>query len=341
MRKIRVLVVEDSVTFRKLLVQNLNEDPMLEVVAAARDPYEARDMIVKYQPDVMTLDIELPRMNGIEFLRKLMPQHPIPVVVISALTDKVFDALNAGAVDFAAKPSARNKEQIAEFIHSELPVKIKIASTAKISNIKRSIDLAEPVAKQENESVIAIGASTGGTEAICSVLKRFTTDMPGVVIVQHMPAGFTEMYARRLNDNCAFRVKEAQHGDKVLPGHALLAPGGERHMRLVKINGYYQVELKEGDKVNGHKPSADILFQSVAKAAGSNAMGVILTGMGGDGARGLLAMRQAGAVTIGQDEASCVVYGMPKVAYDLGAVMYQESLDDIPARIRSLLNKAK
>lgn len=341
MRQIRVLVVDDSLVFRELLVTNLNKDPAITVVASARDPFEARDAIVEYRPDVMTLDIELPRMDGIEFLRKLMPQYPMPVVMISALTDKVFDALNAGAVDFVAKPSGADRDQINTFIKNELPVKIKIASTAKIGNIKRNTMMHDSLSVQVNDKnrIVAIGASTGGTEAIFSVLKELGTDVPGIVIVQHMPPGFTEMYANRLNDKCRVQVKEAKTGDVVRPGQVLIAPGGDMHMRLVKINGVYQVECRRGEKVNGHSPSVDVLFQSVAEVAGRNALGIILTGMGGDGAQGLLAMRKAGAVTIGQDESTCVVYGMPKVAYEIGAVMYQEKLSDIPRRVYALLNK--
>lgn len=341
MRQIRVLVVDDSRFFREILVQNLNQDPVIQVVATAKDPFEARDAIVEYRPDVMTLDIELPRMDGIEFLRKLMPQYPLPVVVISALSDKVFDALNAGAVDFVAKPVSSDRYQLEKFIKKELPVKLKIASTARISNIKKSAlsKVNQPLPARDRELVVAIGASTGGTEAIFSVVKEFGTDIPGVVIVQHMPPGFTGMYANRLDNSCSVRVKEAQTGDRVLPGHVLIAPGGDMHMRLVKVNGVYQVECRRGPKVNGHCPSVDVLFESVAKTAGSHALGIILTGMGGDGANGLLQMRKAGALTIGQDESTCVVYGMPKVAYELGAVQYQEKLADIPKRAYMLLSK--
>lgn len=341
MQPIRVLIVEDSIVFRELLVQNLNKDPAIQVVGTARDPYEARDAIIKCKPDVMTLDVELPRMSGIEFLRKLMPQYPLPVVVISSLSDKVFDALSAGAVDFVAKPAVSSRTQLEDFIKNELLVKIKIASTAKIGNIKKVVMAQEnqfaPV-KGKN-LLVAIGASTGGTEAIFAVVKEFGTDIPGIVVVQHMPPGFTQMYAKRLNDQCRIQVKEAQTGDRVMPGHMLIAPGGDMHMHLVKVNGVYQVECRKGDRVNGHCPSVDVLFHSVAKMAGKDAIGIILTGMGGDGAKGLLAMRQAGARTIGQDESTCVVYGMPKVAYDMGAVEYQEKLSDIPKRTYSLLNK--
>ena len=341
MRPIRVLIVEDSIVFRELLVQNLSRDSAIQVVGTARDPFEARDAILACKPDVMTLDVELPRMNGIEFLRKLMPQYPIPVVVISALSDKVFDALNAGAVDFVAKPAVTSRAQLEDFIRNELLVKIKIASTAKIGSIKKAVMPQEQQLSVSGKKnlIVAIGASTGGTEAIFDVVKDFGTDIPGVVVVQHMPPGFTEMYAKRLNDQCRIRVKEAVTGDRVMPGSMLIAPGGDMHMQLVKINGVYHVECKRGPKVNGHCPSVDVLFDSVARAAGPDAVGIILTGMGGDGAKGLLAMRKAGARTIGQDESTCVVYGMPKVAYDLGAVEHQEKLSDIAKRTYALLNK--
>lgn len=343
MQPIKVLVVEDSMVFRELLVTNLNRDPAIRVVATAKDPYEARDAIIAHKPDVMTLDVELPRMNGIEFLRKLMPQYPLPVVVISSLSDKVFDALNAGAVDFVAKPAVTAREQLEAFIKNELLVKIKIASTANISQIKQKamqqLEQSSALTARRNDLVVAIGASTGGTEAIFSVVQNFGTDIPGVVIVQHMPPGFTDMYAKRLDNQCRVIVKEAETGDQVKPGHVLIAPGGDRHMRLVKVNGVYQVECKAGPKVNGHCPSVDVLFDSVAKVAGPKALGIILTGMGGDGARGLLEMRRAGARTIGQDESTCVVYGMPKVAYDLGAVEYQEKLQDVARRAYAVLDR--
>ena len=341
MRKIRVLVVEDSLVFSNLLVQGLSADSSIEVVAVAKDPFEAREAILKHNPDVMTLDIELPKMDGIEFLKMLMPQHPLPVVVISTLSNRVFDALNAGAVDFVAKPVGVGIAQLKAFIENELPVKIKIASIAKVSGIRKPVieldkQQLEPRAK---DVVIAIGASTGGTEAIFSVLSEFDTDIPGIVMVQHMPAGFTEMYAKRLDKRCKIRVKEAQTGDIVVPGQALLAPAGDTHMQLVNVNGVTQVVVKKGEKVSGHSPSVDVLFQSVAEVAENKAIGIILTGMGGDGAKGLLAMRKAGARTIGQDESTCVVYGMPKVAYDNGAVEFQEKLPDIAERTYTILSK--
>ena len=270
MLPIKVLIVDDSIVFRELLVQNLGRDPAIQVVGTARDPFEARDAILALKPDVMTLDIELPRMNGIEFLRKLMPQYPLPVVVISSLSDKVFDAMNAGAVDFVAKPAVSSRKQLEDFVRNELLVKIKIASSARISNIKKSVMLnhANPERMSVNRGnlVVAIGASTGGTEATSAVVRQFGTDIPGIVCVQHMPPGFTQMYAKRLDDECQIRVKEAETGDRVLPGHMLIAPGGDRHMRLVKVGGSYQVEIKPGPRVNGHCPSVEVLFDSVARS---------------------------------------------------------------------------
>lgn len=341
MNPIRVLVVDDSLMFRKLLVQGLNSDPNIEVVADVEDVYAARDAILKYKPDVMTLDVEMPRMNGIEFLKRLMPQYPLPVVMISALNNKVFDALEAGAVDFVNKPSNLTKEQLNNFLTQELAAKVKIASTAKVGRLKRVDNTAVvnhvPVVGGKDR-IVAIGASTGGTEAIFEVVKRFKRDIPGVVIVQHMPPGFTKMYAERLNNQCEVACKEAETGDRVMQGQVLIAPG-DRQMRLVKVNGVYQVECRGTERVSGHCPSVDVLFSSVAKAAGNKAVGAILTGMGADGAKGLLEMRNAGALTVGQDEATCVVYGMPKVAFDIGAVQQQAPITAIAGKIYGLLSK--
>ena len=306
MRPIRVLVVDDSLMFRNMLVKGLNADPNIEVVAEAEDAYAARDAIIKYKPDVMTLDVELPRMSGIEFLRRLMPQYPLPVVMISSLSNTVFDALEAGAVDFVNKPNNLNQAQINDFLSQELATKVKIASTAKVGKLKRVDNtsvMSQITPAGGKDRIVAIGASTGGTEAIFEVVKRFKRDIPGVVIVQHMPPGFTKMYAERLNNQCEVAVKEAQTGDRVLQGQVLIAPG-DRQMRLVKVGDQYQVECRGNEKVSGHCPSVDVLFSSVAKTAGRNAVGAILTGMGGDGAKGLLEMRNAGALTVGQDEAT-------------------------------------
>lgn len=339
MKPIKVIVVDDSLLFRNLLVQSLNSDPNIQVVAQAGDPYDARDAIVKYKPDVMTLDIELPRMSGIEFLKKLMPQYPLPVVVISALDSKVFEALEAGAVEFVNKPTGLNRGQLEQFLQRELVTKVKIASTAKVGKLKKvDSSVNGQLSGVSTDRIVAIGASTGGTEAIFEVVRQFHRDIPGVVIVQHMPPGFTKMYADRLNNQCEVAVKEAQTGDRVLQGQVLIAPG-DKQMRVVKVGNAYQVECRGTEKVNGHCPSVEVLFNSVAKVAGAKAVGVILTGMGGDGAKGLLAMRQAGAQTIGQNEASCVVYGMPKVAYDMGAVQHQLELSAIAGKVYQLLKK--
>lgn len=344
MRAIKVLVVDDSKFFQELMVNGINRDPNLNVVAVASDPFEARDAIIKYRPDVMTLDIELPRMNGIEFLKRLMPQYPMPTVVVSALNAQVFEALDAGAVDFVNKPvGGSSPDVVINFITRELCSKIKIASAARLP--KKTV----AVVPERNESrltgnysdrIIAIGASTGGTEAIADVLMGFKNDIPGVVVVQHMPAGFTAMYAERLNNQCRVVVQEAHDGDVVVPGKVLIANGAE-HMRLIKHGSEYKVECKEGPKVSGHCPSVDVLFESVAKAAGKNAIGIILTGMGADGANGLLSMKNAGAETIGQNERSCVVYGMPKVAYDIGAVKYQLDLTQVSEKVYTLLGAGR
>ncbi len=339
MRQIRVLVVDDSLMFRNLLVKALESDPDIKVVAQVADPYQARDAIIQYKPDVMTCDVEMPKMSGIEFVRKLMPQYPLPVVMISSLNEKVFDAMEAGAVDFVNKPTnLQDRAALERFLKQELITKVKIASVAKVGNLKRPMEQSAIMGNHTfgKDRIVAIGASTGGTEAIFEVVKRFRRDIPGVVIVQHMPPGFTKMYADRLNNQCEVAAKEAQTGDIVLPGQVLIAPG-DKQMRLVKIGNNYQVECKGTERVNGHCPSVDVLFSSVAKVAGSKAIGVILTGMGGDGAKGLLEMRKAGSPTIGEDEASCVVYGMPKVAYDIGAVQYQISLQAIANKVYSLL----
>ena len=341
MRAIKVIVVEDSLFFRNLLVQVLDADPNIEVVAQAGTSYEAGNAFRSCKPDVMALGLEMSGMDGIRFLRQFLPQYPLPVVAISATDSKKHEAMGAGAVDFVCKPANLSREQMATFLKRELVTKIKIASTAKVGNLKRVEALSGGrLSGTADGRIIAIGASTGGTEAIYKVLRKFHRDIPGVVIVQHMPPGFTKMYAERLNNQCEVAVKEAETGDKVLPGQVLLAPG-DRQMRVVKAGGFYQVECKGTEKENGHCPSVGVLFESVARAAGNKAVGVILTGMGEDGAKGLLEMRKAGAQTVGQDEASCVVYGMPKVAYDIGAVQYQLDVSVIADKVYSLLNLLK
>jgi len=341
-KKVRVLVVDDSLLFREAIARGIAADRGIEVVGTAGDAFEARDKIIELEPDVMTLDVEMPKMNGIEFLKRLMPQYPIPVVVVSAVSDSVFDALNAGAVDFVTKMNSVTGINKDIFIN-ELIIKVKIASMAKVGHLKKNILYDRHIGKINSKSsntIIAIGASTGGTQAILEVVKDFPIDMPGVIITQHMPAVFTKMYADRLNNLCHMEVKEAETGDIVLPGKIFIAPG-DRHMELSRRGNNYFVECFTGDKVNGHCPSVDVLFNSVAEKAGSAAIGIILTGMGYDGAKGLMKMKQRGAFTIGQDEKSSVVYGMPKVAYDIGGVTKQVSLKSIPQLIYSILEDKK
>jgi two-component system chemotaxis response regulator CheB len=328
-----VLIVDDSAVVRQLITQALAHDPQIEVVGTAPDPYVARDKIVSLNPDVVTLDIEMPRMDGLTFLRKLMQHRPLPVIVISSLTQRgsemALEALSCGAVGVLAKPSVPHAlgEMSAQLIEN-----IKAAAEATVrpaAQITKPVQAKSPLAlAATTDKVIAIGASTGGTRAIEEVLTSLPANSPGIVIVQHMPEGFTKAFAERLNSICAIEVREAQDGDSVLRGRALIA-AGNFHMLLRRNGARYFVEVKDGPEVSRHRPSVDVLFRSVARYAGKNAVGVILTGMGADGARGLLEMRQAGAVTIGQDEASCVVYGMPREAARLGAVERCVSLEKV------------
>ena len=339
-KKIRVLVVDDSHLFREVISRGISSDPNIDVVATANDPFDARDKIIKYEPDVMTCDIEMPKMNGIEFLSRLIPQYPLPVIVVSSVNNAVFDAINVGAVDFVAKPDINSVNSVENFIN-DMIVKVKIASTVKVQPKlpEHKIDSVEKSSNAySSNSIIAIGASTGGTEAISKIIKAVPINTPGIVIVQHIPAGFSRMFADRLNLSSELEVKEASTGDFVEKGRVLIAPG-DKHMKIKKIGERYKVECFEGNKVNGHCPSVDILFESVSKEAGKNAIGVILTGMGYDGAKGLLSMRKQGARTLGQDEKTSVVYGMPKVAFNIGAVEKQVALDEIPKYIYSMFSK--
>lgn len=341
-RQIKVLIVDDSMVFRETLARGISSDPGIVVVGTAPDPYAARDLIIEHEPDVMTLDVEMPRMNGIEFLKRLMPQHPIPVVVISAANQWVFDALNAGAVDFVNKPEVSAGKGLESMIN-ELIVKIKIASTAKVGHWKAEapkIGYTGAAYGDPTGKVIAIGASTGGTEAIYNILRYLPREMPGIVIVQHMPPVFTRMYAERLNNNCRLEVREAQDGDRLIPGRVLIAPG-DYHMALKKTGPGYSVDCFAGNKVNGHCPSVDVLFESVVRHVGKNAIGVLLTGMGHDGAGGLMSMRRNGARTLGQDEGTCIVYGMPKVAFEIGAVERQIPLQEMAGAILSLAGSGR
>jgi two-component system, chemotaxis family, protein-glutamate methylesterase/glutaminase len=299
---------------------------------------------MKYRPDVLTLDVEMPRMDGVEFLRRLMPQYPLPVLMVSSLTQKgkqiTLDALEAGAVDFVSKPTTDMARGLNNML-MELRTKVKIASTVNVSHWKgkklsfsRGVLTAPEALSESTDKVIAIGASTGGTEAIKRVVTRFPVTTPGVVIVQHMPAGFTKTFAERLNTLCPMQVKEAENGDRVMPGRILVAAGGG-HMTIRRSGGVYYADCRTGEKVCGHCPSVEVLMHSVAKSVGANAVGVMLTGMGHDGADGMVAMRNAGARTIAQDEKSCVVFGMPKVAFERGGAETLTPLENIaPATMR-------
>ncbi len=333
-KKIQVLVIDDAMVSREIIARGIVTDPFIEVVETASDVFEAREKIIAHLPDVLTLDIHMPKMDGISFLKKLMPQYPLPVVVISGSEKSVFEALEAGAVDFVVKPQIKNKKELEQFLN-EVIRKIKIASVAKVQNTKNvQSDKQNNHIKRldTNTKMIAIGASTGGTDAILKVVKNLPENVPGIVVVQHMPAVFTHMYAKRLNAICNITVKEAQDGDRIESGVVLIAPG-EYHMKVYKDKSSYFVKCFRGEKVNGHAPSVDVLFDSVAEAAKHQAVGVILTGMGSDGAKGLMKMRKAGAYTIGQDKNSSVVYGMPMVAYNIGAVQKQVGIDDIAKEV--------
>lgn len=390
MERIKLLVVDDSILFREVLSRYIQQDDIIEIVGKAGDAYSARDMIVNYEPDVMTLDLEMPRMDGVDFLQKLLPQYYIPTIVVSSSDVRRNDCKNAGAVEFLAKPAARTNNDMAMFAAelckairrayksnhpgsqintNSVPIVTQPKPTASTAspNIQRSVNTSQnirniaeiaaqaektvtqkaqshtPVAGYESETVnpappsgkhakvkrseaiIALGASTGGTEALEQVIRQFPANTPPVIIVQHMPAGFTKLYSERLNRSCKMEVKEAVDGERL--HHGLIVVGaGEHHLRLCKdVRGWF-ISSKPGEKVSGHCPSVDVMFNSVAEVAGPLAIGAILTGMGRDGADGLLRMRQAGAFTVGQDKETCVVYGMPMEAFNCGAVEVQAPL---------------
>lgn len=341
-KPVRVLIIDDSAVDREMLSRLLNGDG-IEVVGTAGDAYEARDKILQIHPDVVTLDIEMPRMSGIDFLKKLIPQYPVPAVVVSATSVSAFDALDAGAVDYVKKPVLTSAADMKTF-RNDLRSKVIIASAAKVLrpgiHRKRTFTPSEPkfpTAGGAGENIIiALGASTGGTDALQTVMENLPADSPPIVVVQHMPSGFTKMYADRMNRVCPMEVQEAEDGMRLRRGLAVIG-AGEYHLRLKKDAAGYYVSSKRGEKVSGHCPSVDVLFQSVADVAKADAIGAILTGMGGDGAKGLLSMRKAGAYTIGQDKDTCVVYGMPMVAYNIGAVCEQAPLDKIAEIIYSKL----
>ncbi len=344
---IKVLIVDDSATVRRILSESLAKEADIRVVAAAPDPYIARELIALHQPDVMTLDIEMPRMDGLSFLAKVMTHRPMPVVVISSLTQKGSDeairALDLGAVEILTKPgSAYSVSELGPILGRT----IRAAHAARHRLRQPRVEtLATPPTKAQHlgrttSKILAIGASTGGTDAISFVLARLSGDTPGTVIVQHMPPLFTTTFAKRLNDISPMRVAEAAGGEELLTGLAYVAPGGH-HLVVRRSGAKYLLELRQGPQVHFQKPAVDVTFHSVAAAAGANAVGVILTGMGADGAAGLKAMRDAGAHTIGQDEMTSVVYGMPKVAFDQGAVAEQVGLDQVAPRIIRAMEKIR
>jgi two-component system chemotaxis response regulator CheB len=334
MSKIRAVVVDDSALVRSLLTEIINRQPDMQCVGAAADPYAAREMIRNLDPDVITLDVEMPRMDGIDFLSKLMRLRPMPVVMVSTLTERGADvtlrALELGAVDFVAKPKigiADGLQQLAQ----EITEKIRVAAKAQVRKLQVTAPAATPASadsrpaplqslgRLSTEKIIFIGASTGGTEATRELLTALPADAPAVVITQHMPAGFTKSYAARLNGLCRIAVKEAQDGERVLPGHAYIAPGGH-HLSVERSGANYIARVQVGEPVNRHMPSVEVLFKSAARVVGPNAIGVMLTGMGADGARAMREMHDAGAYCVAQDEASCVVFGMPREAIAAGAV---------------------
>jgi two-component system chemotaxis response regulator CheB len=344
-RKIKVLCVDDSALIRSVMTELINSQPDMTVVGTAADPLVARELIKQTNPDVLTLDVEMPRMDGLEFLEKLMRLRPMPVVMVSSLTERgseiALRALELGAIDFVTKPKLGVRDGLIQYTEL-IAGKIRTASQARLLPARAAAaqraaaeGTQEPMLRSpllSTEKLIIIGASTGGTEAIREVLQPLPPDAPAVLIAQHMPPGFTRSFAQRLDGLCRIHVKEAEHGERVLPGYAYIAPGGW-HMALARSGANYVAQLDQEPPVNRHRPSIDVLFDSVARHAGRNAIGMILTGMGRDGAEGLLRMKQAGAHTLSQDEASCVVYGMPREAVLLGAVDEVAPLNEIARRV--------
>ena len=346
-KRVRVLVVDDSALVRSALSKGLSADPDIEVVATAADPYQARDLLVKERPDVVTLDVEMPRMDGISFLRKIMSFVPTPVIIISSLTTKgsklAIDALGAGALDVVAKPSAAVADGLNKMM-ALLRERVKFAAKSRVQ--RRILSPETNQIKEEGaslgtttDSVIGIGASTGGVAALGRILPLFPAWTPGIVIVQHMPAGFTKSFAERLGDTCKMQVSEAKDGDRVISGRILVAPGGDQHLEVKRVGGEYRVGLLQGPTVSGHIPSVDVFFRSLARAAGSNAAACLLTGMGRDGAQGLLELRLSGGHTYAQDKDSCAVWGMPAAAVELNAAEKTLPIGDIAHTLYQALSK--
>ncbi len=350
-KRIRVLVVDDSAVMRQLLAEILGAAPDIEVVGTAPDPYVAREKIKRLNPDVLTLDVEMPRMDGLTFLRNLMRLRPMPVVMVSSLTaqgaEETLEALELGAVDFVTKPAVdvahgmrAYAETLVEKVRAAAGARVRRLALARAPAPRHSADAVlararPPRALRTTHRIVAVGASTGGTEAVRELLAGLPPDAPGIVIAQHIPAAFSGPFARRLDGACALVVREAEDGAPILPGHAYVAPG-DRHLLVERSGARYHCRLSDGAPVNRHRPSVDVLFRSVAQAAGPNAVGVLLTGMGEDGARGLLEMREAGARTLAQDEATSVVWGMPGAAVRMGAAEEVLPLGRIAARALEL-----
>ncbi|MDH5446126.1 MAG: chemotaxis response regulator protein-glutamate methylesterase [Gammaproteobacteria bacterium] len=358
MKKIGVLVIDDSALIRKLLTELLNKDPEIEVLDAAADPFIAREKIKKLNPDVLTLDVEMPKMDGITFLRNLMRLRPMPVVMVSTMTEKgaevTLEALELGAIDYVTKPNLDVADSMGDYAE-EIIEKIKVASKAKVRSIEDRVkaDKVEPKLSADaiiekkagrkshlktTEKIIAIGASTGGTEAIREVIERLPANSPGIVVTQHIPAAFSASFAKRLNSVSAITVSEAKDGDQIIPGHAFIAPG-DKHLMVERSGARYYCRLNDGPPVNRHIPSVDVLFRSVAQNVGPNAIGVMLTGMGADGAEGMMEMKTNGATNIAQDEKTSVVWGMPGEAVKIGAVDKELPLEKIAGKLMSLIQK--
>jgi len=344
MPRTRVLICDDSAVMRQLLTEILSHDPEIEVVGVAADPMVARDKIKALNPDVLTLDVEMPRMDGLSFLEKLMRARPMPVVMVSSLTERgaatTLRAIELGAVDFVTKPKIDMRtgtldlaDEIVQKVKAAARARVRVPAPGGVSRATATLHAGALI--KSTHKVIAVGASTGGTEALREFLAPLPSDTPGIVIVQHMPANFMRSFAKRLDGQCAMRVKEARDGDRILPGHVLIAPG-DFHMRVVRSGAVYSVSVLGGEPVNRHRPSVDVLFDSCAQQLGANTVGVILTGMGADGARGMAAMRRAGARTLAQDEASCVVYGMPREAVNAGGVEQSLPLQELPQAVLRL-----
>lgn len=335
-QRIKVLIADCSILITGLLKELISKDPQIEVVAKVREPFEAMNMILKHRPDMIICDLEIPKMNGIELVKRLMSFYSIPVIVVSSTPNDIFDVLDMGAVDFLIKPKSKSSDKLREFADC-LVNSIKAVVNANEKNSTKRFSKNEDI-KLDKKDIIAIGASTGGTETIYKILKGLSADIPGIVVVQHIPPVFSGMFAERMNNQTEFTVTEAKGNEVIEPGRVFIAPG-DKHLMVKRVDGKYITELYAGSKVNGHCPSVDVLFNSVANVCGENAIGVILTGMGKDGAKGLLHMRQKGAITIGQDEKSSVVYGMPKVAFEIGAVGKQYNIESIPSAIINALKK--